>query len=87
MWHCKGCDYEWTPAEPDEGHYRKNCKFDIFGSESLCPKCESIKIGRYLYVMLEMDEKLEQDIKNSEIIIGCCCVTIEDPEWHYNNCI
>ena len=86
MWHCKGCDYEWTPAEPDEGHYRKNYKFDIFGSESLCPKCESTKIGRYLYGMPEMDEKLEQDVKNGEIIIGGCSVTIEDPEWHCNDC-
>ncbi len=36
--------------------------------------------------MPEMDEKLEQDVKNGEIIIGGCCVTIEDPEWHCNDC-
>ena len=52
----------------------------------MCPKCESIKIGRYLYGMPEMDKKLEQDVENGEIIIGGYSVTSEDPEWHCNDC-
>ena len=72
--------------EPDEGHYRKNYKFDIFGSESLWPKCESIKIVCYLYGLPEMDEKLKQDVKNGKIIIGGCSDTSKDPEWHCDDC-
>ena len=58
----------------------------MIDSESLWHKCESIKIVRYLYCLPEMDEKLEQDFKNSKIIIGGCFDTSKDPEWHCNDC-
>ncbi|MEE1420718.1 MAG: hypothetical protein UF218_03415 [Eggerthellaceae bacterium] len=32
------------------------------------------------------DEKLEHDLDAGLIVLGGCCVTGEDPEWHCNDC-
>ena len=32
------------------------------------------------------DEKLERDLEEGRVVLGGCCVTGSDPEWHCNEC-
>jgi hypothetical protein len=49
-----------------------------------CPKCGSTKVAAiaYGYPSPEMIEACDRD----EIVLGGCCVTEDDPDWHCNDC-
>ena len=51
-----------------------------------CPKCSSLKIAEILWGMPNMDEELEQALKNGDMIIGGCCITGHDPQWQCIDC-
>lgn len=51
-----------------------------------CPECDSKNIAGIFWGMPVFDEKLEHDLDAGLIVLGGCCVTGEDPEWHCNDC-
>ena len=51
-----------------------------------CPKCGSTNIARYLWGMPSFTPDLQEEIKQGKIILGGCCITEQDPQYHCNNC-
>jgi len=50
-----------------------------------CPKCSSSKgVIRIVYGMPGFD--LQQEELEGKIILGGCCVTDDDPNWHCKEC-
>ena len=51
---------------------------------SKCPKCGSENIASIVFGFPspEMIEELNSD----KIVLGGCCVTEDDPEWHCKDC-
>ena len=49
-----------------------------------CPKCSSENVAAIVfgYPSPEMFE----DRERGEIVLGGCCVTEDDPEWHCKEC-
>ena len=51
-----------------------------------CPKCGSANIAKILWGMPAMSKELERSLEEGHIILGGCCVTGFDPDWHCNEC-
>ena len=51
-----------------------------------CPKCKSKSIAVILFGLPAPTEKLSTDLEKKRIVLGGCCVTNKDPEWHCNDC-
>lgn len=55
-------------------------------AKSECPECGSKDIARILWGMPAYGEKLERDLEEGSVVLGGCCITGADPEWHCNDC-
>lgn len=51
-----------------------------------CPACGHAPLATILYGMPMFNEKLEQDIEAGKIVIGGCCVSMDDPVWECSQC-
>jgi len=51
-----------------------------------CQICESKSIAEILYGLPAFSEKLSKELEKKRIVLGGCCVTEKDPEWHCNDC-
>ena len=51
-----------------------------------CPSCESRRIAIYLYGMPMFDEKLQIDLDEGRIVLGGCCIAVDDPVWRCAEC-
>ncbi len=51
-----------------------------------CPKCGSRKLAPILYGMPAFDEEMRQKLDNKELILGGCCITGADPQYHCFGC-
>ena len=51
-----------------------------------CPICESISIADILYGLPANSKDLSMALEKKRIVLGGCCVTDNDPEWHCNEC-
>lgn len=51
-----------------------------------CPECGSKDIAEMLWGMPVYDEKLIHGLEEGRIVLGGCCVTGDDPDWHCNDC-
>lgn len=51
-----------------------------------CPECGSYGVAAILWGMPAFSEQLERDLDEGRVVIGGCCVTGVDPEWHCNDC-
>lgn len=51
-----------------------------------CPECGSGNIAEILFGMPAFDKELERALDEGRIVLGGCCITGEDPEWHCNDC-
>lgn len=51
-----------------------------------CPECGSDNIAGILWGMPAFDEELERDIEEGRIVLGGCCISEADPDWHCNDC-
>lgn len=59
---------------------------EITSPKPECPKCGSKDIAEILWGMPVYDEKLIHDLEEGRIVLGGCCITGEDPDWHCNDC-
>ena len=51
-----------------------------------CPICESKSIADILYGLPANSEELSKALEKKRIVLGGCCVTDRDTEWHCNEC-
>lgn len=51
-----------------------------------CPECGSENIAEILWGEPAFSKELEHDLETGRIVLGGCCITGEDPEWHCNDC-
>ncbi len=51
-----------------------------------CPKCDSEKVAEILWGMPAESPELHEALKKGELVLGGCCVTDNDPNWHCNEC-
>ena len=51
-----------------------------------CPKCRSKKLAPILYGMPAFDEEMKQKLDNRELVLGGCCITGADPQYHCFGC-
>ena len=51
-----------------------------------CPQCKSNKVANILYGMPGFSEELEKDLEESKIILGGCCIDVNDPSWKCVDC-
>ena len=59
---------------------------DENGRRPACPKCGSDSVAAILWGMPAYSEQLESDLEEGRVVLGGCCVTGDDPEWHCNAC-
>ena len=53
---------------------------------SKCPKCGSQKIAKILYGMPAYSTKLRKDMDEGKIVLGGCCIGMDDPVWKCVDC-
>jgi hypothetical protein len=51
---------------------------------SNCPECGSENVAEIIFGY--PGEELIGQSERGEIVLGGCCVTEDDPEWHCNDC-
>jgi primosomal protein N' len=51
-----------------------------------CPECGSEKVASIFYGLPVFTVELERQLKEGEVILGGCCVTGDDPQWHCVEC-
>jgi len=51
-----------------------------------CPNCKSKRIASIEYGMPGMTPELEQRIAEGKLVLGGCCITMDDPQWQCVDC-
>ena len=51
-----------------------------------CPKCGHSPVGKILWGMPRMDDKLQELMDAGKIIIGGCCLNGGDATWECSKC-
>lgn len=51
-----------------------------------CPHCGSTNVAGILWGMPMFDEELRHELDEGRIVLGGCCVSGADPDWHCNDC-
>ncbi len=51
-----------------------------------CPQCGSSNVAEIFWGMPAFDEDLERKLNDGSIVLGGCCVSQADPDWHCNDC-
>lgn len=51
-----------------------------------CPTCGGDDVAKILYGFIIPDAELNEALKRGEVVLGGCCVTDHDPQWHCNAC-
>ena len=51
-----------------------------------CPKCGYSPVGKILWGMPRMDEKLQELMDAGKIIIGGCCLSPDEATWECSKC-
>ena len=51
-----------------------------------CPKCGHSPVGKILWGMPRMDDKLQELMDAGKIIIGGCCLSGDDATWECSKC-
>ena len=51
-----------------------------------CPKCGHSPVGKILWGMPRMDDKLQELMDAGKIIIGGCCLSPDDATWECSKC-
>jgi hypothetical protein len=61
-------------------------KFKYAQKPIKCPHRGSEKIARILYGMPVFSERLQKMLADNEIVLGGCCITVNDPVWKCVDC-
>lgn len=64
----------------------KSERMERAGKPLKCPKCGAKPLANILYGEPSFSEKLEQDIKSGRVVLGGCCLTLDDPAWQCTHC-
>lgn len=51
-----------------------------------CPQCGSSNVAKILWGMPAFSEELERELDEGRIVLGGCCISGADPDWHCNDC-
>lgn len=51
-----------------------------------CPRCGSSSVAWIQYGEPILTRELERGLASGRIVLGGCCITDNDPEWHCNVC-
>lgn len=51
-----------------------------------CPQCGSSNVAEILWGMPAYDEELEKKLADGSVVLGGCCISPADPDWHCNDC-
>jgi hypothetical protein len=51
-----------------------------------CPGCGNPLIGKILYGMPDFSKELEESLEKGEVILGGCCLEVDDPVWQCKKC-
>ncbi|SHJ63607.1 hypothetical protein SAMN02745165_02832 [Malonomonas rubra DSM 5091] len=51
-----------------------------------CPACASSRIASIMYGMPAYDKKLQADLDSGRVVLGGCCVSLNDPAWKCTEC-
>ena len=51
-----------------------------------CPACGGEPVASILWGMPAFSEKLNQDLESGRVVLGGCCVSMDDPEWQCTVC-
>ena len=51
-----------------------------------CPTCGHSPVGKILWGMPRMDDKLQELMDAGKIIIGGCCLSPDDATWECSKC-
>ena len=51
-----------------------------------CPNCGHSPVGKILWGMPRMDDKLQELMDAGKIIIGGCCLSVDDATWECSKC-
>lgn len=51
----------------------------VYSKPAQCPKCGSERIAYYQYGDPRFTEKLQKEIEVGKIVLGGCCIGIDDP--------
>ena len=51
-----------------------------------CPRCGKNSIAKILWGLPADMEFLEKKLARKEIVLGGCCVSVDDPKWQCNSC-
>ncbi len=55
-------------------------------NKPICPYCKSEDVAEYIWGEPCLDEDLFKAIDKGEVILGGCCVSNHDPQYHCNAC-
>jgi hypothetical protein len=61
-------------------------KYKSIKNPHKCPECGSEKIARILYGLPSFSESLRKRLENNEVVLGGCCITVNDPSWKCVHC-
>jgi len=51
----------------------------------ICPECRSENVARILYGLPDFDA-IQEGLENKTIVLGGCCMDLEDPDYYCNIC-
>ena len=51
-----------------------------------CPSCDSTNIATILWGLPIGSPELDSELQSKKIVLGGCCVGINDPKWECNDC-
>lgn len=52
----------------------------------ICPACSSKNVAKFLYGMPSFSKKLEKELEQGKVKLGGCCIEVEAPLFHCNDC-
>ncbi len=51
-----------------------------------CPACKSIRVATIYYGMMPMTDELQGKIEAGKVVLGGCCITMNEPTWKCSDC-
>ncbi len=51
-----------------------------------CPNCGNDNTAKILWGMPSFSDELRNELSEGKVVLGGCCITGEDPDWHCNDC-
>jgi len=53
----------------------------------VCPECKSINVAWIFWGYPGNMKAIEEELDKSEIVLGGCVITDQDPKWECNDCL